>query len=200
MATTTNRRTLLGAIAVVPATLAGIPVMAAPGISTDPVWRQLVADFQAKYAAWMATISLEDDANAAFHDARISLPPEPTKPASANDRDILDKTLRELHDECDSPEHQAAWADYKRDHAAWQAQHDALREQFVRPARTINEQASDARLDAFDALTGYRVTNLRDLREKIEIIAKDYEECDIPPEYVADILADVQHLAGEVRA
>jgi hypothetical protein len=200
MVTTTNRRTLLGAIAAVPATLAAIPVMAAPGISTDPVWRKLVDDFRAKYAAWMATISLEDDANAAFHEARASLPPEPSEPESANDDDILDKTLRELRDACRTPEHEAAWVDYKRDHAAWQTQHDALREQFVGPARTINEQTSAARIDAFDALTAYRVTNLRDLREKIEIIAKDYEECDIPPEYVADILADVQHLAGEVRA
>jgi hypothetical protein len=200
MATTTNRRTLLGAIAAAPAALAAIPAIAAPSISTDPVWRKLVDDFRAKYAAWLATINLEDDANAAFREARVSLPPEPSEPESANDDDILDKTLRELRDSCRTPEHEATWADYKRDHAAWKTQHDALHEQFVGPARAISEQASDARIDAFDALTAYRVTNLRDLGEKIEIITKDYEECDIPTEYVADVLADVRHLAGEGRS
>lgn len=200
MAATTNRRTLLGAIAAAPAAFAAIPVMAAPGISTDQVWRKLVDDFRAKYAAWLATIDLEDDANAAFRDARGSLPPEPSEPDSANDDDILDKTFRELRDERNDPERKAAWADYQRDHAVWKAQNDALREQFVGPARAANDRTSAARRDAFDALTAYRVTNLRDLSEKIEIISKDYEECDIPSEYVADILADVQHLAGEVRA
>lgn len=197
MATTTNRRTLLGAIAAVPSALAAIPAIAAPNISTDPAWRKLVADFEAKYAAWLATIGLEDDATAAFRDVRASLPPEPTKPGSANDGDILDRTLRELRDECDAPEHKAAWADYRRDYAAWKTQHDALRERFVGPAKAAYERTLAARSDAFNALADHRIANLHDLAEKIEIIANDYEESDIPPEYVAEILADVQHLAGE---
>lgn len=196
MSAVATRRGLLGAIAVSPAALAAVPAVAAFSISIDPIWPKLVADFRTKYAAWLATVGLEEDADDAFLAARASLPPEPTKPSLSSAGDILDKTLREIRDAPDTQEHKAAWADYDRDRAAWKAQHDALREQFVGPAKAAHDRAYAIQSQALDALTTYRVTNLRDLSEKIEIIAKDYDGSDIPPEYVADILADVRNLAG----
>lgn len=50
---------------------------------------------------------------------------------------------------------------------------------------------------ALDALAAYRVATLHDLVAKIEIIDADYDEGDIPHERLAEILADVRHLAGE---
>lgn len=201
MNTHTSRRALIGGaglaaiVASVPAAASTFPAVASNS-NADPVWSKLVADFREGYAAWLATINLEDDAGESLFNARASLPPEPTKPGAASGDDILDKTLRELRDACDTPEHKAAWTDYERDHAAWKVQHDALHEQIVAPATAIHDRAFAIRSTAFNALTTYRVTNLCDLCEKIEIISKDYEGDGVPLEYVADILADVRHLAG----
>ncbi|NKJ02875.1 hypothetical protein [Novosphingobium sp. SG707] len=169
-------------------------------ILADPVWSKLVADFRTKYDAWFATIDLEDDADEAFETACTSLPPKPTMPEAADVSDILNKTFREIRDSGNAPEQKAAWADYERDHAEWKAKRDALREQFVGPAKAAYHQTFGLRSDAFNALAAYRVANLNDLSEKIEIIAQDYDGFDIPQEYVANILADVRHLAGKSRA
>lgn len=197
-----TRRGILGAMAVVPALgLVAMPAAATSGaiVSHDPQWPKLVADFRTKYAAWFATIDLDEDASGAFHDACASLPAKPVEPGAPSKGRVLDKTVRELRDECDTPEHQAAWAVYKQDLAAWQIQHDTLRDQIVGPAKAAYERAFEIRSDALNTLMAYRVTNLGDLGEKIEIIRADYDGCDIPREYVADILADVRHLAAEGR-
>lgn len=192
----TTRRGLLGAIAVAPAVLAATPV-GATGNSADPVWVRLVADFQTKYAAWLATVDLEEEADEVFHDVRASLPPEPVRPGSISENDILDRTVRELRDECRTPEHKAAWATYERDHGAWQKQCDALREQVVGPAKAAYERASELRIEAFNALIEYRVQSLHDLRKKMELIAEYYEGFEVPFDDFANLIADVRNLGGE---
>jgi hypothetical protein len=194
-----NRRGILGVMAAAPAVVVMPARSYASSVmpSGDPQWPKLVADFRAKYTAWLTTIDREQEADNAFAEASVSLPPKPEAPGAANKGNILDKTLRELRDACDTPEHTAAHAAYERDNAAWKAQRDALRDQIVGPAKAAYEEAFAIRSNALNTLMAYRVTNLADLGEKIEIIRDDHDGCDIPREYVADILADVRHLARE---
>ncbi|HEX8388246.1 MAG TPA: hypothetical protein VF636_04450, partial [Sphingomonas sp.] len=124
-----------------------------------------------------------------------ALPPEPTDPGSGLPDNFESMSLHEIKALGRDPARKVAWADYERNHAAWKAERDALRDRIVGPAKATNDGAFSAQSQALNALTIYRVRNLRDLGEKIEIIMKDYDGCDIPPEYVADILADVRHLA-----
>lgn len=196
MATATpTRRGLLGAIAVAPAMLAAASASAMPITPADPVWPKLVADFRAKYSAWLVTTSLDDDAMEAFQEACSSLPSEPSKPPFEPGV-LTSMTIGEIRALTEAPENVIAWCNYARDHAAWKKRRDALRLQFIGPAKAAYDGAYAAYATAFRTLTEYRVASLTDLAEKIEIIAADYEGSDIPPEYMADVLADVRHLAG----
>jgi hypothetical protein len=60
-----------------------------------------------------------------------------------------------------------------------------------------SDAANKSYFATLDALAAYRVSTLHDLMAKIEIIDADYDEGDIPHERLAEILADVRHLAGE---
>lgn len=192
-----TRRGLLGAIAVAPAILAAASASATPFTPPDPVWRKLVADFRAKHAAWLDTVGLEDDAIEAFRGAcSARLPAEPQKPIfEPYDPNVM--TIGEIKALTEAPANVAAWSIYASEHADWVEKRDALRLEFVGPANATHDAAYASHADAFNTLTKYRVASLTNLAEKIEIIAADYVGCDIPPEYLADILADVRHLAGE---
>lgn len=165
--------------------------------AADPVWRELAADLRAKFATWAATINLEQDALDSFDAAAAGLPPEPKKPGFAVDGDILDKTLRELRNASEAAECIAKWAEYEREHAAWKVQRDTLLSQIAAPGKAEYDRTHALYEDALNALMSYPTNNLRDLREKIEIIMADYEGSPIPHEYVRDILGDVSRLAGE---
>jgi hypothetical protein len=90
----------------------------------------------------------------------------------------------------------AAWAQYEADHAAWAKQRNALHRTICGPATAKYDAAFDAFEAAMKALAAYRVINLSDLAEKIEIIAADHDGAEIPQEYLAEVLADVRHLAA----
>jgi hypothetical protein len=159
-------------------------------------WSDLVADFKAKRAAWLAATDLDDNAREAFRAACTLLPPEPTQPGPAYAGNILDKTIRDLSNACDAPENKAAWDDYSQSHAAWKAQRDDLCGQIVGPAIAACSQASSASSDALNRLISHRVANLHDLGEKIEIIVAEWDEADVPYEHVTEILSDVVHLSA----
>lgn len=188
----TTRRGLLGAIAVAPIAAASRASAALPSI--DVSWSMLVTDLREKRAAWLLTTDLEDQALDQFHAAETGLSPEPTKPTPSS---IDNLTIAQIRAASSSPENVAAWAAYEREHAAWKAEVDQVRDTFTGPAKAEYERAYGLYANAFNALTTYRVTNLRDLSEKIEIIAKDYDRDDVPQEYLADVLADVRYLSGE---
>ncbi len=177
--------------------LAPSPTNIACSLSSDPAWAELAADLRAKFAAWLAAIDVEQEADGAFDAAAAGLPPQPVKPGSAINGDILDKTLREIRDANDAAEFMAKWDEYERDYAAWKEQRAELRSKIVGPAKAEYDRTHAAYSGALNTLMSYRTNNLRDLREKIEIIIADYDGSPIAHEYVRDILADVSRLAGE---
>jgi len=196
-----SRRALIGAAGLA-ATVAAVPIAASvtPATGHDPCWAALVADFRQKQAAWEPTIGGEDALMDVFREACTAIGPEPQQPGTATSGDMLDKTLRELRDACRTPEHEARWAAYERDHAAWKAKEAELRDRIMGPARTRYLETYQARAWAFNALTAYPVRSLADLAEKIEIVAADFEGSEVPLEYLTDFAADVRRLGGEARA
>ena len=189
----TNRRRLLGAIAIAPVALGAIPATATAKAS-DPHWSALVPDFRTKHAIWLASCHGEEDQMQAY---RAALPPEPQSPGSELPADLLGMTLAEIRTAGEDPAHQAAWRTYEHKHAAWEEERDAIRERIVGPAKAVHDAAWTTFATALATLTDYRVPTLPHLAEKIEIIMADYGGDDIPQEYVNAILADVRHLAGE---
>ena len=177
-----SRRSVLAAMAMAPAALA-VPALAGSVAAPDPRWAALVSDYHAKHADWLAMIDEEDNCGSAFEEACASLPPEPQQPGSGLPDDFIHMTLAEIKALGNDPAHKAAWAEYERAHAAWTE------------ARKV--AAFRARTAAFHTLTAYRVPTLIELRDKIAIVAADYDDDDIPQEYFADIFADVRHLAME---
>ncbi|QCI92133.1 hypothetical protein [Novosphingobium sp. EMRT-2] len=169
--------------------LAPSPTNIACSLSSDPAWAELAADLRAKFAAWLAAIDVEQEADGAFDAAAAGLPPQPVKPGSAINGEIRDAN--------DAAEFMAKWDEYERDYAAWKEQRAELRSKIVGPAKAEYDRTHAAYSGALNTLMSYRTNNLRDLREKIEIIIADYDGSPIAHEYVRDILADVSRLAGE---
>lgn len=192
----TNRRRLLGAIAIAPVALGAIPATATAS-ANDPHWSALVADFRTKHAAWLASCHGEDDQMPAY---LAALPPEPQSPGSGLPDDLLGMTIAEIRTAGDDPAHQAAWRSYEHEHAAWEEERDAICERIVGPAKAVHDAAWTVYATALATLTDFRVLTLPHLAEKIEIIMADYGGDDIPQEYLDAIFADVRRLAGEVRS
>ncbi len=100
----------------------------------------------------------------------------------------------------DRPERKLAWAQYERDHAAWQASRDALSERLRTPAKRAYMTAMNAESDAFNAVVAYPAPSHAVLCEKIEIIVGHRDGQYVDPNRLFVVMADVRRLAREVRA
>lgn len=194
----TNRRALLGTLAVASATpvlLTGIAAAA----TADRTWPALVSDYRAKHKAWLGTIGLEDDLDGDVAAALAQLPPKPQEPP-AEERDFRDMTVREWMAIEQTPERKALWETYERDKARWTAEQAEVRRRILAPAKARYHEAYAAYAAALNVLTSHPVAALGHLAEKISIIIAEYDNCDVPPEYFGDVLADVRRLGGEMTA
>ena len=191
----TSRRALLRTLAVAPLALTAVPTAATVQAVHDPRWPALVADYHATREGWVAICAYDDDLAPEVEAGLASLPPKPIEPSSGLPDDISHMTIAQIKATGNTPEHKAAWADYERDLAEWKRREEAIRQSITGPAKALYEKKYAAYTVALNALATYRVPGLIQLAEKIEIIAADYDSSDIPEEYIADILADVRHLA-----
>jgi hypothetical protein len=192
----TSRRSVLGAIAAVPATLAAMPSSAVSPLTADPKWTALLHDCRVKYATWMATNDGEDHGHDAFLEACANLPPEPEKPGSGLPDDISNMTIAQIKAAGDTAEHKAAWARYEREHAAWEGERSRLREDICGPAKAKYKATYAAYDQAFEAMMAYRPKTSSDLCEKVALLIESYEGCDVPVALLRYIHADVRNLAA----
>ena len=196
---TPSRRGMLGLIAAVPA-VALVPVAALASSPDRRAWDALVTDYRRKHAAWSAACDAKDAAGPLFVEACTSLPPEPQQPTLGHSSDaIANMTINEIKAASDQSAHKAAWAEYERARTEWRAAWEAIRQRVEGPAEAHHDSAWSAYADALKALTDYRTPSLRELGEKIEIIAAEYVGCDVPLEYLTAVLADVRRL-GRIGA
>lgn len=205
-AASTTRRSLLGALAIVPAlaitsaAIASAPTSAVSADHRDPRWAQLVADYRAGLALLEEANAVDEEAYDAFDEALANLPPKPQSPGTGLPADLLPMTLAEIVAASRVPAYKAAWAAYERDLSAWTVERDALEERIHGPSRARQDANHAAYAHAFDALTKHRVATLDQLREKVEIIASNYGEFEIPVEHLEDIITDIRHLAAGGRS
>lgn len=199
MLSTPTRRALIGGagiaavVAAAPIVAAASPVIA--GDVSDPKWQAIVANRHAAMSSWMAASDSEDDQVEIFREQLTTLLPEPTRPPAPSD--MLNKTLRELRDDYNDPQHEAAWSAYERDHAAWRKERDALRERIVGPATAHYAAATKAETDALSAVIAYPVQSLTDLGEKAELIVAEWAGCEVPVKHVSTLLADMRRLSNK---
>jgi hypothetical protein len=154
----------------------------------DAHWEAIVADYRKKYAVWVATIDVQEEAEDAFLDALASLP-EPK--SSKEDPDYWGMTIAEMVAFDQTPERKVAHAAYTRARDAWTREKVALRQKIVGPADAQYNATYAKRESALAALIAYPVTTFGQLREKIEIISAEYQGDDVPQNHLAAILSDV---------
>jgi hypothetical protein len=164
----------------------------------DPQWEALIADYHVKHAAWLVTEATEEEL-ATYRAAVAALPalasPPPAVPEEYRGL-IVAELLGMARLESAHPAVKA-WASHHREFETRQKQSAALRQQHLGAAQAREDAAKEAYFGALNTLAGHRVSSLKDLAKKIEIIDADYNEGDVPHERLAEILADVRHLAAE---
>jgi hypothetical protein len=185
MATTTNRRTLLGATAAAPAILAAAPASAATVPASDPEWIALVDEYRVAKAAWDAAVSAYGDAEAEFF---RQLPARPERSGTHLIEESM--TIAEIK----ALPLSEAWAKHEAALAAHNAHREDLEHRITGSADAAREAAAERHSEVLDAVKTYRPATMAILVEKIDLLAAAYDGCD--EEFAASIFADVRHLAG----
>jgi hypothetical protein len=169
----------------------------------DPRWAALVADYRTKYDAWLRCEPTAEE-RAAFAAALGELPAKPkpqlppfgpTLPAELQDMTVGEVIAMASLDT--APPEAKAWAAWWNGKDTEDKARADLHQRYLGAADARQEAANRAYFAALAALAAHRVSNLTDLAEKIEIIDADHTDGDIPHDHLAQILADVRHLAGE---
>ena len=177
---TTSRRGVIAALVTlpviaVPAIAAATPRPAHEGDDTmnmhtticsqsarSQEWAICLSAYRAARVEWLRAVEISSAAD----DARVPYSePRPDSPKGASDHpDFMNMTLQQIRDFPGDP---AAWADYERAKAEWDAAEEAWEERQVGEATAIYHAAHEAFQAAIGTLVACRVHSLHNLTEKL---------------------------------
>lgn len=180
-----TRRTMLGAIAAVPA-IALAPAAALASTTDRTAWDKLVAAYRAAEAEHMAAVTIEDERTGEYYQRRPGAPAEP-----AFGRITDDMTLAEI-----KAMPKEGWDEYEQAKAAWKAHREELREQIVGEAERACRKACERSSAALSALCAYPSPTLSLLAEKVGMLAAIFRDDETALGHaMSDVIADVRRLA-----
>lgn len=193
MASTMNRRALIGGVGIAAVTLA------APAIGSispsNSEWSALVAAYQQADARMIAVGAEHARCEDAYAASRAQLGEKPTEPAwPALPRRRNDMTVAELYAFADEQAVTPGQLRYKADLAAWEARAEALEKRIMGDIEARWEESVTAQGDAENKMLAYPAPDAAALAYKMAVIERSYRGCDLDGKVMSHVFTDARRL------